>query len=81
MHRMSKHIALRFLTTEQKEKQMTISGDLIDEANKDPGFLSHNITSDETWCHFYLFILHSNEACVLNMEVGQLTTIEKVVAG
>ncbi|XP_023224672.1 putative uncharacterized protein FLJ37770 [Centruroides sculpturatus] len=46
MHRVSQHIVPQLLTSEQKEKQMRILGDLIDKANKEPAFLNH-ITGDE----------------------------------
>jgi len=39
---------------------MTISSDLIDKADKDPAFLNHIITGDETWC--YLFDIQSKRA-------------------
>ncbi|XP_023240948.1 uncharacterized protein LOC111639324 [Centruroides sculpturatus] len=60
MHRVSQHIVPQLLTSEQKEERMRISGDLINKANKDPAFLNHIITGDETWC--YLFDIQSKRA-------------------
>ncbi|GFR03730.1 uncharacterized protein TNCT_128361 [Trichonephila clavata] len=47
MRRVSHHIVPGLLTTEQKEERMTISGDLIDTANKVPRFLNHIITGED----------------------------------
>lgn len=47
------HTVPRILSSEQKEMQMAVSGDLIAMANTDKNFLNNIVTGDGTWCFLY----------------------------
>ncbi|GFQ94199.1 hypothetical protein TNCT_368361 [Trichonephila clavata] len=47
---------------------MSILGDLIDKADKGPGFLNHIIIVDEMWC--YVFDIQSKRASLSKKSPG-----------
>ena len=53
MHRVCQHMVPRMLTEDQCEDRATVSGELIDMVDQDPGVLNRIITGDETWCYLY----------------------------
>lgn len=53
MHRVCHHMVPRMLTEDQCDDRATVSGELIDMIDQDPGVLNRIITGDETWCYLY----------------------------
>jgi len=49
MKKMCSKMVLRLLTLEQKEIQMNICADILQNIENDPNFLENVITCDESW--------------------------------
>jgi histone-lysine N-methyltransferase SETMAR len=53
MHRVAAKFVPCLLTDEQKEQRVTISQELLDQANSDENFLKNIVMGDETWVYGY----------------------------
>jgi hypothetical protein len=53
MSHITQHSVAHVLTQDKRDECMSMSGALIDSADKDGMFLNWIITGDETWCFLY----------------------------